>query len=201
MFEFLKGTVTPKDWTTSGAMVGAAVLLSLAFYFLVHQPQVAKLDELTAQNEQLREDLAFFREQAANIDALRAEATKMKELVTQFQERLPESREIPTLLKPFEEFAGEIGLLVELSQLPIINDAHKQVIPYTVKARGDFHQIVMFINRLERFQRYLKVSNLDISQQKTGEILASFTLSTFRFVQPTESGKTKAADSKGAKKK
>ncbi len=186
MLEFFKGTVTPKDWTTSGAIVGAAIVLSLAFYFVVYEKQMEKLASVTKENKQVMEDLKLARDIDANIEDLRAEAAKMEELVTQFQERLPESREIPTLLKPFEVFAGEIGLSVELSQLPIVNDAHKQVIPYSVKARGDFQQIVTFINRLERFQRYLKVSNLDISTQKSGDTQASFTLSTFRFIQPTE---------------
>jgi Tfp pilus assembly protein PilO len=114
----------------------------------------------------------------------------MQELVTQFQERLPESREIPTLLKQFEGFAGEIGLRVELSQMQRVTDARKETIPYSVVARGDFSQIVRFINRLERFQRYLKVSDLNIGKEEAGVAEATFTLSTYRFIEPNEGAAT-----------
>jgi Tfp pilus assembly protein PilO len=144
-------------------------------------------------------DLNVAKEAERNINALRAEASKMQELVTQFQERLPESTEIPTLLKQFEGFAGEIGLRVELSQMQRVTDAHKETIPYSVVARGNFGQIVRFINRLERFQRYLKVSDLNIGKEKEGIAEATFTLSTFRFIEPSESASTQPAS--GAKTK
>ncbi len=190
MMEYLKGAVTPKDWATAGGIVGLAVLLCVVFYFLIYNSQVKELGRVTAQDRQVQESLRVALETQKNIGALRAEAAKMQELVSQFEERLPESREIPTLLKQFEGFAGEIGLQVELSQLPPVTDARKQTIPYTVKARGSFHQIVSFINRLERFQRYLKVSDLNIGKEESGIAEASFTLSTFRFIQPNEGSQT-----------
>jgi type IV pilus assembly protein PilO len=195
MMEFFKGTVTRQDWAVCGGVVAASVVLFAAFLVLVHGSQRAKLQEIIAQDQQVQSDLKTAQSTQQHIDELRAEAAKMQELVTQFEQRLPESREIPTLLKQFEGFAGEIGLRVELSQLPRVTDPRKETIPYSVVARGNFHQIVSFINRLERFQRYLKVSDLNLGKEEEGVAQATFTLSTFRFLQPSEAS-AKPAEAK-----
>lgn len=189
MMDFLKGTVTPKDWIAVAVILGVAVALCAAFYFVLYTKEEAKIQEIAAADAVVVADLKLARETEKNIDALRTEAAKMQELTTQFEQRLPEGREIPTLLKQFETFAGEIGLRVELSQLPRVSDEKKETIPYNVVARGNFHQIVSFINRLERFQRYLKISELNIGKEEDGVAQASFTLSTYRFIQPSENEK------------
>ena len=199
MMEMLKGSVTPRDWMMTGGVVAATVLLCIAFVFVLYNPLQAKLAAKTNEAQHVQTDLKTAKEAEKNIQALRAEASKMQELVTQFQERLPESGEIPTLLKQFEGFAGEIGLRVELSQMQRVTDANKETIPYSVVARGNFGQIVRFINRLERFQRYLKVSDLNIGKEQEGIAEATFTLSTFRFIEPSESASTQPAS--GAKAK
>jgi len=186
MMEFFKGTVTARDWVFVGVILAVTVLLAGGFYFLVHQRQLHRLEQVLAEDRQVQEDLRLARTTQENIDGLREEAAKMQELVDQFQERLPEKREIPTLLRLFEGFAREIGLRVELSMLDRTTDADKETYRYSVTARGDFHEIVSFINRLERYKRYLKVSDLDIGEQEAGVSEASFKLSTYLFLSPEE---------------
>lgn len=186
MMDFWKGTVTPKDWAAVGIIIGVAVLIAVGFYFTLYTTQEKTLAKLAEDNAQVAKRLATAIETEKNIEDLRARAATMQELVTQFEQRLPDTREIPTLLRQFEGFAGEIGLLVELSKLAPEGDAKKEVIPYSVKARGTFHQIATFINRLERFQRYLKISELSIGDVENGIAAASFRLSTYRFIQQAE---------------
>jgi len=193
MMELFKGSITPRDWAATGGLVGFTVLLCAAFIFVLYNPLQARLAATAAMDAQIQADLRVASRAEVNIEALRAEKAKMEELVTQFQERLPESREIPTLLKQFEGFAGEIGLRVELSQMLRLTDARKETIPYSVVARGNFNQIVGFINRLERFQRYLKVSDLNIGKEEDGVAEAKFTLSTYRFIEPSETASTQPA--------
>jgi len=186
MLDFFKGTVTVRDWAAVAGIICGSALLCVAFYFLVYTTQQDTLSDTIDRDRQVQADLQVARRVKLNIQAHRDEARKMNELVTQFEERLPTSGEIPMLLRQFEGFAREIGLRVELERLAKEPEQSKETIPYSVKARGDFHEIVSFINRLERHKRYLKISDLDIGEEEEGVAEASFTLSTFRFIQKDE---------------
>lgn len=186
MLDFFKGTVTSKDWAFVGAVLGVAGLLCAGFYFAVYKGQQVKLAEVTATLDETTQELKAARETNAKFEEFKAEAEKAEKLVLLFEERLPEEREIPRLLEQFEKKGDDLGLSVELTQLPTKTDANKETIPYEIVARGDFHEIVQFINLLERDKRYLKVSNLDIGEEIAGISEANFQLSTFRFIQRTE---------------
>lgn len=183
MLDFFKGTVTPKDWAFVGAVLGLTGLICAGFYFGLYRGREEVLAQVTAELADTRRELNEARETQAKFDEFKLEAEKAEQLVQLFEERLPEEREIPRLLAQFESRAKELGLSVELTQLPTKTDLNKETIPYEVIARGDFHEIVQFINLLERDKRYLKVSNLDIGEEVAGISQASFHLSTFRFIQ------------------
>ena len=183
MLEFFKGTVTPKDWAFVGIVIGIAGLLSAGFYFGVYTKQQEALEVAKANLANTEKDLKEAREISLKFDEFKKEAEKAELLVELFEKRLPEKREIPKLLEQFEAKATELGLGVDLTQLPTKLDNNKETIPYEIVARGGFHDIVQFINLLETDTRYLKVSNLDIGEEIAGISEASFHLSTFRFIQ------------------
>src|SRR5690554_2653995 len=125
MIDFLKGTVTPKDWAFVAIVMVVTGLLCVLYFFLFHKPGTEEMAFMRQELIELRADLERARETNANIDALREEATKMETLVDMFEERLPERREIPALLAKFESLGDDIGLRVELTQMPSSLDASK----------------------------------------------------------------------------
>lgn len=183
MLELFKGTVTARDWAFVGVVLGLTGLLCVGFYFAVYAGQQERLADATRDLEATTRELRDARETRDKFDEFKAEAEKAAQLVQLFEERLPEEREIPRLLEQFERKAKDLGLSVDLTQLPTKTDLNKETIPYEVIARGNFHKIVQFINMLERDKRYLKVSNLDVGEEVAGISEASFHLSTFRFIQ------------------
>ena len=187
MRDLMRGKVTGRDWAFVGAVLGVTGLLAVAFYFLFYGPQQTKLAQVRRDIQEQRQELKKAIETQQNIDKLREDSAKMEQLVQLFEQRLPEEREIPSLLRQFERLGDDLGLSVELKTLPTTSDANKETIPYEVTALGNFHQIVSFINLLERDERYLKVSDLDIQEEEAGLSEATFTLSTFRFIQSAAS--------------
>lgn len=189
MKDFLKGTVTPKDWMFVGIVLAITVVLAAAFYLLIHtkkQEQIAVIEkEIAERNLQLKEARAT--KLKMDEGEFELEANKMAELVERFDERLPEEREIPRMLGQFESKAFEVGLEgYDLKPMRVIQDANKEILPYQVTARGTFHEIVNFINQLERNQTYLKISDIDIGEEEDGVSEASFVMSTFRFTGEIE---------------
>ena len=183
MTDFLSGTVTSKDWAAVAAILGIAVVLAGGFYFFVHTSQIENRDQIMANDNLVYEDLKKAKAYREGIEELRRETANIGRLVTEFEERLPSRREIPTLLKEFEAMAAQEDIDVELSPMPRDQDDKKETIPYRIVAHGSYHQVASFINRLERFKRYLKISNLDIGPSKDGVTTASFTLNTYRFLK------------------
>lgn len=190
MMDFFKGSVTPRDWAALAGIIGLSLILIVLFVFFVYQGQRDQIAQYNRENVTVEDDLAEARRIDANFAALQEEAKRIRELVAEFEHRLPASGEIPTLLDHFEALAKDVGVNVQLSTLPRTRDERKETIPYEIHARGTFHQVANFINRLERFQRYLKVSDLSVGPQVAGICEASFTLSTFRFIEPSEGNAT-----------
>lgn len=199
MIDFLKGKVTPKDWTINGAIVAVTVLICGLYWAFVYSAQQAEIAKVDVRLQDIVKQLGQARETAKHIDELRATAAKWEQLVKSFEERLPEEREIPVLLQKFESMGDKVGLSVNLSQLPTVQDQNKETIPYKVTAKGDFHKISNFINLLERDKRYLKIEDLDIGAEDAGISTATFTLSTFRFLQQNKPDAAAAAPAPGGK--
>jgi len=183
MIDFLKGRVTPQDIGIVAGIIVVVGLICAGLYFFVVMPEYDRQVELRADLQKVQADLKRAREIEEDIGRLEVETEKWENLVTQFEQRLPDEREIPRLMRRFELMGDEIGLRVELGQLPTTTDTRKETIPYEVVAYGDFHQILNFINMLERHDRYLRISELDIDEQEAGVSEASFVLSTFRFIK------------------
>jgi Tfp pilus assembly protein PilO len=185
MLDYLKGKVTLRDWAFVGAILAVAVVLCLAFYFAVYTKETAKLTTINVELEKIRAELKVAYDTKKNFEQLEKDWEKADRLVALFENRLPEERDIRRLVSNFEGLGDTLGIQVELTQLPTLSDVSKETIPYKVTARGNFHQIASFINLLERDDRYLKISDLDIGEEEASVSEATFTLSTFRFLGST----------------
>jgi len=187
MMDLIKGTVTPKDWAAFAIILGIAVLIAAGFVLVVHSGQKEKLAGTLANNVIVTADLASAQKIASEIDDLRDRAANIEKLVEEFKERLPLEREIPALVREFESIADEVEVTeAKIRQQPSETDSAIKVerIPYSIEATGKFHNVVMFINRLEAHKRYFKISGLDMqpSKEDKRETTALFTLDTYRFI-------------------
>ena len=194
MIEFFRGTVTPKDWAFVAVVLSIGALLAAGFYLVLYDRWSVDLAELDTRVKDLEGQYSEALQIKNDIEALRDESENMNTLVTQFEKRLPEEREIPQLLSQFETQGDDLGLRVELATMPTEVAKGKETIPYKVTVYGDFHQIVSFINLLERDERYLKISDIDLGEEEAGVSEATFTLSTFRFIDEPDKDNQPAAD-------
>jgi Tfp pilus assembly protein PilO len=181
MTELYRGATSSKDWVAVGVILGLLAVLVLVFLFFVRSGMQQRINEADTVIAQKTQEIAEAREKQANLKELQREMQMIDELVREFENRLPSQNEISRLITEFEAMADEVGVTVSINSLPQQSDLRKTTIPYQVTALGDFHEIASFINMLERFQRYMKVSNLEIMEQELGISEATFTLSTFYF--------------------
>jgi Tfp pilus assembly protein PilO len=192
MLDMLKGKVTRQDWVYVGSIIAVTVVIAGALYWFVVMAEQNKVVECNQKLGTVSQELESARKIEKNIAALRDEKVLMAQLFDDFQKRLPEEREIPNLLQRFEKMGGEIGLRLEMVPMDTKIDRRIETIPFKVKAKGKFHDVVAFINLLESDERYLKVSDIDIGEEKEGVSETNFVLSTFRFL-PDKEGETGGA--------
>ena len=183
MMDLFKGKVTLQDWIFVGVVLAVAAGLFVVFFFAVYTAKRVAIASQVEAYEKITEELVAAQKIDANIDALQAEADEMSNLVNLFEQRLPEESEIPKLLRGIERQAGDLGLRVQMQSEPRRKEGNIEVIPYEVTALGRFHEIMTFINMLERDERYFKISEIDIGEEENGVSEAVFVLSTFRFIQ------------------
>ena len=186
MIDFLKGKVTPRDWIAVALLLSVTAGIVGVFYFMVHEKKVEQIAATREKNTKVEEDLVKARKIHAEIDNYIKETNQIRRLVKEFETRLPTEREITGLIKVFEEMAAAENINIELSPLPAVAEANKETIPYQIEASGDFHSVASFINELERYDRYLKVSDLKMDPYKDGMSTFRFKLNTYRFLKKTQ---------------
>jgi type IV pilus assembly protein PilO len=183
MTDMFKGTVTPKDWMAVGIILAIVAALAVVYVFFVDHTLRSSLDQLITDDSQVQSDLRVAYQRQKNIDKLREETQQIDKLVSDFELRLPSERDIPRMVREFEDLANEVGLSHALKPESPQGDERKDTIPYTVSTFGTFHQTASFINRLERYERYVKISDLKIGEEDNGVSKGTFTLSTYRFIE------------------
>lgn len=186
MINFLRGKVTPKDWVTVALLLGVTAALVVAFYMLTYQEQLVNIEKRTDENANVEADLVKAREIHENIETYIKETDEIRSLVKEFGLRLPSKREVATLIRDFERMATDEQVAINASQLKKNIQGQKETIPYRIEATGTFHQVASFINRLERFERYLKITDLEMLPNKDGLATFRFTLNTYRFLSATQ---------------
>ena len=191
MIDFLKGTITPKDWAALAGILALIAACASAFYFVVHKKSLEEIALVEADNVIVVEQLDRAKEITAKIDDYRIETREIEELVLTFESRLPSKSEIPRLFEQVEEMAAEETISIEIEPLRPNQDENKETIPYQIKVSGDFHKVASFINRLERFKRYLKVSDLKMEPyDKDGNTTFKFKMNTYRFLKTMDTGES-----------
>lgn len=198
MIDFLKGKVTPKDWLAVVVILGVVAAIVLGFYLVVYKQKADELIAVRSEEERRKVELANAQEIASKIDDLKVEVQKIQVLVDDFEQRLPSSTELRQIISKFEDLAQESELQVELSPGNRLRDQRKETWPYQVTAYGNFHQIASFVNRLERYERYLMISDLKIEEEEAGVSKATFTLSTYVFLEQVSPSPAAAAAEAGA---
>jgi type IV pilus assembly protein PilO len=138
-----------------------------------NQAKVAKLPELTLENERLR--------------------IRLNEL----KQQLPEEKEVSTLLKQVSDLCIGSGLKIGLWK-PEQRKTHPSgivyEIPVKVELAGNYHSLGYFFSSLTELSRIVNISDIKISDPKPERdnalVKISFTATTFSVVPEEEMGKT-----------
>lgn len=171
-----------------------AVGFLLMWWYLLFKPAWDERDQLQTQLAGLEQQLFQKRRIAANLPQLEAEIKQLQERLKASVARLPEEKEIPTLLTQVNSLGEESGLAFTLfrPQAAVKKDFYAEV-PIQVRVEGSFHALGAFLDRIGKMDRIVNIGALSVAPAPaTGPggrrrgpdmtIIADFSATTFTFV-------------------
>lgn len=124
----------------------------------------------------------------------------MKEAEAQFNmamKKLPETKEIPSLLTAISDSGQQVGL--EFLLFEPKKEKKKEFyaeIPVAMSLRGDYHNLAIFFDQVARLNRIVNITNIQMTRAKgkgkaAGELLAKCTAVTYKFLDEPPKKKKK----------
>ena len=171
-----------------------AILLSVlcagGYYYVYYQDAAATLENLNRQHTTLLAKIKEQREIARNLDVFREQVQQLETQLSLLLEQLPNSAEIPTLLKSITDIGKESGLdfLKFAPQKELVKGFYAEI-PVSISVTGEYLSFVQFADKLSQYPRIINLSNITFSTPRVaarGEVVRSnvtFTATTFRFVE------------------
>jgi len=178
-----------------------AVLFSafviVGYYYLYYKDASRQITTLETQLTSLRAKIKEQEVIAGNLRSFQAEVQRLEGQLAILLEQLPNSAEIPSLLKNISDLGKESGLdILKFAPSAEVRRDFYAEIPVAISVRGDYHSFVQFADKVGRYPRIVNLSNISFSSPKpSGDDLVLSTIScratTYRFLEqppPAQAG-------------
>lgn len=166
------------------SLLGVIVLLAAGYWYFQHQPYTEELAQLQQQIKTKREELAKYEKIAAQRDTFKAQVAALEAELLTLLKLLPESKEIPDLIRQMSDLGVRTGLQINLIRpQPEQRKEFYAEVPITVRVKGRYHAAGRFFEALARLPRVISVSDVQI-EANTQETQCLAT--TYRFLDEEE---------------
>jgi type IV pilus assembly protein PilO len=182
------------------------LLLIVLYYFFSHLPGSALIVEKQTKIETLEEEKVKLLATLKGREALKAEITRVEAEFQEATRQLPESKEIPDLLRQVSNMGRDSGLEITLfrQQGESIKELYADV-PVEMAVRGGYHQLALFFEKVRQLDRIVNISDIGMKNPQMLEgrlqVEASFAATTYRFLTAEEQAQIAKQKEEEAKKK
>ena len=165
--------------------LGIFSMLIGPFVYFSYQPKVKKIDELKQEQETLETRLVRAKAKARQLKHFQ---DKLKKAQTEFKiavKKLPEKKEIPSLLASISRSGRDAGL--EFLLFEPRDERTKEFyaeIPVSIIVTGNYHKTALFFDKVARLHRIVNIDDIKmIATKGSGDLRTSCTAVTYRFVE------------------
>jgi type IV pilus assembly protein PilO len=169
-----------------GIVLGIAVVLTAASYFLLIADVQGQIETLKAQQSSADAILAEKQAIADNLKERRRDMDALEQRLAEALTELPERKDIEELLAQFNDVGKKSGL--EIAKVTPGNEAPEGFyakIPITIVVSGNYQEIAMFLQEIANMRRIVNVNNIKLTNPtlKNDKVILSseFLATTFRF--------------------
>jgi type IV pilus assembly protein PilO len=166
----------------------------LPFCYGVRKARIAQLEE---DYTKLSAEVEKARQMVGSLAKLEAEYERLHLQWASAQELLPQEEEMPDLLRKVTTAGNKAGVEFMLFQPkpPVVKEMFKEH-PVSVRVRGGYHELGIFLTRLANLSRIVNVTDLKINAAVANKdakkskvnnlnetIIADFTLSAYTLIE------------------
>jgi len=152
------------------------------WYFI---PKYKYIKGLRREIMQLKEEISKYKKLALQKTLLEKKLQRRKIFLKKIVVILPSEKEIPELLSNISEQAKRSGLeVISFTPRREIPQDYYNIIPFDIEVKGDFQQLVLFLDKVERLMRIITLNNIfiNINEAKNNiDLYAKCTFHTYRY--------------------
>ena len=169
-----------------GIVVVLCIGLAVAGYFLDTTKQMAELDKVTVEEQQLRKVFSGKQAKAANLEAYKQQLEEMRTSFGTLLRQLPNETEIETLLTDISQTGISAGLEIDYFKPEGLRPKEfYSEYPIKLKVTGRYHEFAEFISGVAALPRIVTVQDIFIkpSDPKGGvKLTMELTAITYQYL-------------------
>jgi len=171
-----------KLWMGVFLLVLPMVVSLVAFYL----PYRQDMDQLMKTKFQFESELQIARTKASRLQQLEKELIETKEIFNSKAALLPETKEIPKLLKDISALGTAAGLeFLSFKPMPEQQKDFYEEIPISISLKGPYHNIGHFFDSVSKLERIVSVGDIKVGtptrENNEMTLKADCQLVTYRF--------------------
>lgn len=178
-------TIPRRQLAIFGGIIG--VLIVAGYVMLVVWPKQEEISRLTAESRRLGAEVDEKRKVAQQLPQIEREVQAMGIQLKEVLVKLPEEKEIPSLLTQVSTLGQQAGLeFTAFRPAPIQTRDFYAEVPINLRVEGSYHTLGTFFDRLSKMPRIVTVGDLKISPMTTKKgsdrsITADFGVVTYTY--------------------
>jgi len=171
------------------------LLVCVGYYYLYYKEASRQISTLETKLAELESKIKEQEVIAKNLPSFQAEVRRLEEQLGLLLDQLPNSAEIPSLLKNISDLGRESGLeFLKFAPQGEVSKGFYAEIPVAITVNGEYHGFALFADKVSHLPRIVNLSNIVFSGPKPVgddrvQVNVSCTATTFRFLEQEGGGK------------
>jgi Tfp pilus assembly protein PilO len=190
-----------RDWPWFTYVLIAIVILGL-FYFVYYKPKDEEFRSIKDERIEVEAEVAHLKQKKEELDKIEAELEQMKVTLSKLEAIIPQKEEISNILKNMQQLAYDTRLnITKFIQNPEIIKEFYAEQPISVGVTGDYHNLAIFFDRLNTFERLFNIEDFSIKalrdQTDASTISAEWNVKTYIYREEEQTEETENQQNKG----
>jgi type IV pilus assembly protein PilO len=149
-------------------LIGLVVVaVGYAYFYFLFQPVYERKSELDKKLDQLAQQIAIKQQIANEIQKGKKEISLLKSNLELALTKLPDQKEIPSLLAAISGSGKDEGLdFLLFEPAPPVQKEFYMEIPVKITVLGHFHNTVLFFEKIARLSRIVNIADINMTNSK-----------------------------------